>query len=414
MCPSPESSPSSPVRAPKQRRASAGRGSSKAPKGSRSASKVISDAATRQPTPSALEACAAPLERWFAGSARDLPWRRQRDGYRALVSELMLQQTQVARVVEKFEPFLRRFPTPAALAEAPEDAVLALWQGLGYYRRARLLHAAAKAIVERHGGEVPSDPEALRALPGVGRYTAGAVASIVFGRRVAIVDGNVTRVAQRVAARPGHAADPNIVAWAWDEATRFAARAERPGVANEALMELGATVCTPMAPRCGSCPLASLCAARREGLVDTIPAPKPRAARKSLVFVAACIRRADGAVLLEQRARGGLWGGLWQPPSIEDPDGEALAPEAAARRLGFDMALEPRGVVPFQTTHREIRFVVFAGSVRGKAAQLETGGRRFVTEGALADTALSNAAKKVLDAAVAAVTPSRARGARRS
>jgi adenine-specific DNA glycosylase len=119
-------------------------------------------------------------------------------------------------------------------------------------------------------------------------------------------------------------------------------------------------------------------------------------------------------VLLEQRARGGLWGGLWQPPSIEDPDGEALAPEAAARRLGFDMALEPRGVVPFQTTHREIRFVVFAGSVRGKAAQLETGGRRFVTEGALADTALSNAAKKVLDASAAAVTPSRARGARRS
>ena len=351
-----------------------------------------------------LAACAVELERWFAGAARDLPWRRQRDGYRALVSELMLQQTQVARVVEKFEPFLERFPTPDALAAASEDAVLAAWQGLGYYRRARLLHAAAKAVVERHGGRVPSEPAALRGLPGVGRYTAGAVASIVFAVREPIVDGNVTRVAQRVAARPGHAADPKVAEWAWREAGRFVQAATNPGPANEALMELGATVCTPMAPRCESCPLAARCAARREGLVASIPAPKPRATRKQLVIVTACVWRADGAVLLEQRPRGGLWGGLWQPPSVEDPDGEALAEVAAARRLGLDLALEARGTVPFETTHRAVRFVVFAASVRGSRANLETEGRRFVPADELGSVALSNAARKVLAAAATRVT----------
>jgi A/G-specific adenine glycosylase len=343
-----------------------------------------------------LSAAADPLAAWFATSARDLPWRRRRSGYHALVSELMLQQTQVSRVLEKFGPFVRRFPTAAALAAAPEDEVLAAWQGLGYYRRARLLHAAAKAVVERHGGRVPSDPEALEELPGVGRYTAGAIASIVFGARRPIVDGNVARVFQRLAGREGSASDRDVTDWAWAEAEAFVAAASDPGASNEALMELGATVCTPAAPRCGSCPLAGMCRARAEGLVDRIPAPKKKAAKKDLVLVAARVVRADGAVLLEQRPRGGLWGGLWQPPTAESADGEAMAATAAGALLALGVPLARANVVPFATTHRAIRFVVFEAKVRGAGAKLATSGRRWVTPRELPDFALSNAAKRIV------------------
>ena len=314
----------------------------------------------------------------------------------------MLQQTQVSRVVEKYEPFLRRFPTPAALAAAAEDEVLAAWQGLGYYRRARLLHAAAKAVVERHAGEVPADPEALRALPGVGRYTAGAVSSIVFGAREPIVDGNVTRVFQRLEARRGSASDTAVQAWAWERAEAFVAAAREPGVANEALMELGATVCTPAAPRCGGCPLRASCAAHAKGLVAEIPAPKKRVARKDLVLVTACVRRGDGAVLLEQRPgeglSGGLWAGLWQPPAVECADGADLAPRAAGELIGLPstVVLAAAGEVPFMTTHRAVRFVVFTAKVRGTGNALAVRGRIWVKPDDLANYALSNAAKKVL------------------
>jgi len=342
-------------------------------------------------------ALARAVVRWFRTAARDLPWRRARSGYAALVSELMLQQTQVSRVVEKFEPFVDRFPTPAALAAATEDEVLAAWQGLGYYRRARLLHAAAKACVERHGGEVPTDLASLLELPGVGRYTAGAIASIVHGQPAPIVDGNVARVLQRVHAREGRSGDRATDAWAWQLAERFAIAAGRDvAEANEGLMEIGATVCAPAAPRCDACPLAAQCRARAEDSVGRIPAPKVRAARRELVLVTARVRRLDGAILLEQRPRGGLWGGLWQPPSIEHPEGEELAPRAAARALGLDLALEPAGTVPFATTHRAVRFVVLDARVRGRGESLATGGRRWVGADELASHALSNAAKKVI------------------
>ena len=350
----------------------------------------------RSSTASPAAAAARPLEAWFAGAARDLPWRRLRSGYHGLVSELMLQQTQVSRVLEKFGPFVRRFPTADALAAAPEDEVLAAWQGLGYYRRARLLHAAAKAVAERHGGRVPSDAGELRALPGVGRYTAGAIASIVFGAPEPIVDGNVTRVFQRIEARAGSASDRAVADWAWERAGKFVQAAKEPGVANEALMELGATVCTPAAPKCAACPLRSMCRAHAEGRADEIPAPKKRAARRELVLVCARVVRADGAVLLEQRPRGGLWGGLWQPPTVECADGEGLGASAAGALLAIDLALEPAGVVPFATTHRAVKFVVFAAKVRGAGRALATGGRQWVAADDLAKFALSNAAKRVL------------------
>jgi len=354
--------------------------------------------AERAVHPAAAEAIVA----WFPAAARDLPWRRRRSGYHALVSELMLQQTQVSRVVEKFGPFVRRFPTAAALAAASEDEVLTAWQGLGYYRRARFLHAAAKAVVERHGGRVPVDDHAaLIALPGVGRYTAGAIASIVAGARAPIVDGNVTRVFQRLAARDGSAGDRAVTDWAWSEAERFVERAADPAAANEGLMELGATVCTPAAPKCGGCPLAGVCRARREGLVDAIPAPKVRAARRELVLVTArLVRESDDAVLLEQRPREGLWGGLWQPPAVESADGRELPARAAAELLGLPatIALRAAGEVPFQTTHRSVVFVLFDARLKaGRAASaLARGGRQWVTRAAIGEFALSNAAKRVL------------------
>lgn len=361
-----------------------------------------------------LAAAADPLAAWFAVAARDLPWRqtkgRKRSGYHALVSELMLQQTQVSRVLEKFTPFIDRFPNPQALAAATEDEVLTAWQGLGYYRRARFLHAAAKAVVERHAGTVPSDVDALLALPGVGRYTAGAIASIVFAARAPIVDGNVIRVFQRLAAHKGSASDPKVTAWAWKEAEGFAAAATDPGKANEALMELGATVCTPANPRCHACPISRQCAARELGLVGEIPAPKQKAARKELVLVTARVTRTDGAVLLEQRPRdeksggaregllGRLWAGLWQPPTVESADGEELGSAAAAKLLNLQATLvRLEKVVPFLTTHRAVRFVVFTATVRGKGAALANNGRRWVAAAQLHEHALSNAAKRVLE-----------------
>ncbi len=209
---------------------------------------------------------AARLESWFRKQARPLPWRvvdrrsGRRNPYRALVAEVMLQQTQVGRVLEKYGPFLRRFPTVRALAAADEQEVLAAWSGLGYYRRARLLHCAARAIVERHRGRIPDDAAALRALPGVGRYTAGAIASIVFGRAEPIVDGNVRRVLLRIEGRAVRAKRDGNDGWCWDQAGRLVKSAASPAVFNEALMELGATVCVPRGPKCVACPIAAWCA----------------------------------------------------------------------------------------------------------------------------------------------------------
>jgi A/G-specific adenine glycosylase len=200
------------------------------------------------------------LRRWFRRHGRDLPWRRTRDPYRVLVSELMLQQTQVSRVVDYYERFLQRFPTLDHVAEAPERRVVASWDGLGYYARARNLHALARRVT-RDGGPLPSDPAALRALPGIGAYTAGAVASFAYERRAPLVDTNVARVLHR-AFMPG--LDPKSTRTqrlGWDIAGRLLPRTGRASwVHNQALMELGALVCTARARHCGQCPVASLCA----------------------------------------------------------------------------------------------------------------------------------------------------------
>jgi A/G-specific adenine glycosylase len=273
----------------------------------------------------------------------------------------MLQQTQVARVEERFEGFMARFPSPRSMVRAGEDAVLALWEGLGYYRRARLLHAAAVRIVERHGGDVPADAEALLDLPGVGRYTAGSVASIAFGLREPIVDGNVVRVVARLAAIDARADEPGLVEIAWRAAAELVNAADDPGGLNEGLMELGATVCTPANPRCDACPCRDRCRARAAGLADALPRPKVRPTRK-VVHLDLVLMRSQGRLAFVQRSRGGLWGGLWQPPGIES---ETPPAEADRRRMLGELGVDVDGrelaevaTVRRLLTHREVHLRV--------------------------------------------------------
>jgi A/G-specific adenine glycosylase len=332
---------------------------------------------------------AAALERWFLKAARDLPWRRRRSPWPTLVSEILLQQTQVVRVAERFPEFMRRFPEPAAMARASVESVLRCWRGLGYYRRARSLHAAARQIVETHGGRVPADPIALRQLPGVGRYTAGAVASIAFGQAEPIVDGNVARVVSRLADRRVSAVDRSGRAWTWDVATRIVRAAANPGRTNEALMELGATVCTPVSPRCDACPVRAMCASRKAGSQDLVPPPKPGARRQALVLHGLVDAR-DGVIAVERRASG-LWQGLLSPPLVPGPvrmTSQALRQASGALRVDAAAA-----TFDFQTTHRDVRFVVHTARFGTRA-----GLRRIPLE-RLSGEAVSAAALRVIEAA---------------
>lgn len=296
------------------------------------------------------------LEAWFEQNARELPWRTDtRDPYRSLVSELMLQQTQVSRVIEKFEPFLEAFPSVGELAAASEDDVLAAWSGLGYYRRARLLHACAKAIVEEHGGVVPEDLPELLKLPGIGRYTAGAIASMVFGQRAPIVDGNVTRVLLRVHNRAVPQADKTTVDWAWSRAEELVRDSGNPAVFNEAMMELGATVCTPKGPKCLQCPIHDQCGALAAGTTESIPLPKPRTKQKR-IFCASIVMHDGQSVLLEQRPSTGMWAGMFQLPTLEHPDRPLEAAELHATGAESSELVDSFTHI---TTHRIVEFSVY-------------------------------------------------------
>jgi A/G-specific adenine glycosylase len=351
-----------------------------------------------EPAPAALPGPAIEaLERWFLAHARDLPWRRLRSGYAALVSETMLQQTQVQRVVGAYLAFMERFPTVDALAGAPEQEVLAAWQGLGYYRRARHLHAAAKAIVRDHGGRVPEGAEVLRTLPGVGPYTAGAVSSIVHGHREPIVDGNVHRVLSRLAGCTASATSAEGRLWAWDQAGKVAQGADRPGVANEGMMELGATVCTPASPRCGECPVATWCRARALGTPEAFPAPKPRVERRT-VHWHALVAVHEGRVLLEQRGDRGLWARLWQPPTVE---GDQRAPREELEQA-WGIAVRECAAFDHITSHRTVRFLVCAPA----GSEMPRGrDGRWVPLAQVGDYPLANAAWRVLQAGETGVTP---------
>jgi A/G-specific adenine glycosylase len=248
---------------------------------------------------------------WYDAYGRDLPWRESRDPYRVWVSEIMLQQTRVAAVIEHYHEFLRRFPTVEKLAAAREASVLAAWSGLGYYRRARMLHAAAKVVARELGGKFPTTAEAWRELPGIGRYTAAAIASIALGEPVAVVDGNVERVLSRVLGKRVLGEE------LWVAAEELLDR-RRPGDFNQAMMELGATVCTPQAPGCLTCPVVEMCATRGE-LAGSV---RPRRQRKREIHYALDCR--DGKVFLVQRARdASLMAGMWELPELADGNGTA-------------------------------------------------------------------------------------------
>ena len=268
---------------------------------------------------------------WFDLHGRhDLPWQVERTPYRVWVSEVMLQQTQVATVLPFYERFVARFPTVEALAAAPLDDVLKLWSGLGYYARARNLWAAARAVVAEHGGRVPESFDALLALPGVGRSTAGAILAQALRLRFPILDGNAKRVLARYHAVEGWPGERAVQSELWAHAQRHTPH-ERVADYTQAIMDLGATLCTRARPACTVCPLADGCAACRAGTQARYPSPRPRRGRERRSVTVLVVEGPDGCVLLERRPARGIWGGLYSFPELADGD---TAQQWCARRLG--------------------------------------------------------------------------------
>ncbi len=271
------------------------------------------------PQHSASDDFSARVLAWFDAHGRhDLPWQHPATPYRVWVSEVMLQQTQVVTVIPYFETFMQRFPDVATLAAADQDEVLHLWSGLGYYARARNLHKAAQVIVAEHGGQFPEDFDAVLALPGIGRSTAGAILSLGLGQRHPILDGNVKRVLARHAAVPGWPGEAAVARRLWELAESYTPQ-ERCGDYNQAMMDLGATLCTRARPACERCPIADDCAAYAAGTPRAYPHPKPRReSPRRHVFMLLLER--EGELLLERRPPSGIWGGLWSLPECEPGD----------------------------------------------------------------------------------------------
>ena len=327
----------------------------------------------------AVASLRAALLAYFRQDARSFPWRSDSDPYRVLVSEVMLQQTRASVVSPYFKRWLHRFPTISSLADASEEEVLKAWEGLGYYSRALRLRRAAREIVCRHGGRVPATADVLRTLPGIGPYTAGAVASIAYGSPVPAVDANARRVLARLMNEPEPA--PRMLE---ELAGALVDRAD-PGGFNQALMELGARICLPRAPRCGECPIPSHCRAREAGTQAEVPARRPRAPLPEYTVACAGLVSTEGEsslALLRRRPAGGLLGGMWEVPGedVDDPvQAGRVASELAGRlvracrpdraghpdrgvavRIGPMQGLQP---VRHEFTHRRVTYVPFAFEV---------------------------------------------------
>ncbi|HEX4084307.1 MAG TPA: A/G-specific adenine glycosylase [Chthoniobacteraceae bacterium] len=318
------------------------------------------------------------MAEWFGRNARDLPWRRTTDPYAVLVSEIMCQQTQVATVLPYYERWMLQFPDCATLAAATEHEVMSLWQGLGYYSRARNLHRAAKAVVAA-GGVFPHAVAEIRALPGVGRYTAGAVAAFAYNQPAALVDANIARLLARVFA-VREPIDGAGMARVWDHAEKL--QPARNGRAfNAGMMEIGALICTPRAPKCDACPVADFCEAKSLGIAEDLPVKKPRRRTVRLSEPCALITR-DGAVLLEKQS-GNRWGGLWKLPALERP------PETT-----------PELVIEYPFTHHRVTLSVY----RGKAPRRLQEGHAWHAVADLADVPLAAAHRRAL-AKLLAVRP---------
>lgn len=336
---------------------------------------------------------------WFAVHRRDLPWRRTSDPYRIWVSEVMLQQTRAATVVPYYERFTRRFPDLPSLADADMDDVLKAWEGLGYYRRARHLKGAAEAVIRDGGRELPTDYDAMLALPGVGLYTAGAVLSLAHGQPRPILDGNVRRVLSRVWAID---TDPRAAAtdrWLW-EAAEALLPVDRAGAFNEAMMELGATVCTPRKPRCGACPLAELCDGYTGGAPTDYPVRPPRKSIPHVDVTAGVIRRGS-RILITQRRPEAMLGGLWEFPGGKLEPGETLE-ECLIREIREELDIAIRIERPFLAvahaySHFRITLHTFlCRHSRGRVKDLGCSAHRWVTVDQLDDFAFPKADRVVL------------------
>lgn len=363
------------------------------------------------PSPAPFGGAVLRLHDWYRAQARDLPWRRTRDLYAIWISEVMLQQTQVATVVPYYERWLARFPRVGDLAAADEAEVLRHWQGLGYYRRARHLHRAAQVIVAEHRGVLPRDRAALARLPGVGAYTVAAVLSIADGQALAVVDGNVRRVLARLLALDAPPDRGAGAAAVQHLADALLWRAD-PGLHNQALMELGARICSPRAPRCDACPLASVCVAQGEGAPERYPTRSPRRVVPHRRLVVAVLV-SEGRVLLHQRPYEGLLGGLWDLPTVPLSEADGLAAAAQRRALRTHLrqdfglavrvgpALEP---VPHAFTHLRVtlypyRCAVAAAAGGALSACSEPQGHRtarWIAWAELGAHALPRATQKVL------------------
>ena len=301
------------------------------------------------------------LLRWYRRDARDLPWRTTQDPYHIWLSEILLQQTRVATARPYYERFVQALPTVQALAAAPLDRVLKLWEGLGYYARARNLHCAAQLIVADLGGQLPRTADAWQRLPGVGPYTAGAIASIAFGARVPAVDGNVKRVLARLFRLQTPLDDRATRAALWRLAEELLCE-KSPGTVNQALMELGACLCTPRTPRCTECPVAPWCAARAAGVERKLPIRRPRKTVPHVEAIAAIIR-ARGRHLLTRRPAG-LLAGLWGWPGTELAEGEqhdSTLRKALRDAFGLEIVVGDRlATVRHEFSHRRLRLHVYA------------------------------------------------------
>ena len=339
---------------------------------------------------------------WYARHQRDLPWRRNTNAYHVWVSEIMLQQTQVATVEGYFKRFIKTFPSVKSLAAAEERDVLRLWEGLGYYRRARQLHAAARQVVDEHGGRFPQDAQQVQDLPGIGRYTAGAILSIAFDQRQPILEANTIRLWCRLLGYDGVPTTAAAQRLLWAAAEASLPRKE-VGTFNQALMELGSLVCKPRAPLCGECPVAALCQARLTGQEESLPRPKPRMKFEDVDEAAVVVTR-RGRVLLRQCAADERWAGLWDFPrfSISATKGVALRRELVRQVKDLTgVRIEPgepittmrHGVTRFRIT-LHCYAARFLEETKGDNGQSATP-RRWVPLAELADYPLNTTGRKL-------------------
>jgi len=281
----------------------------------------------------------------------DLPWQRTRDPYCIWLSEIMLQQTQVATVIPYYERFVRRFADVRALASAPIESVMACWAGLGYYSRARNLHRCAHQIADSHGGELPRSVARLAQLPGIGRSTAAAIAALAFGERAAILDGNVKRVLARHFGIEGYPGSPKVEREFWQRAERLLPRNEIEAY-TQGLMDLGATLCKRARPVCAACPVHDTCIARREQAIDELPTSRPSKPRPVKSAVVLAIQEASGAILLEPRPPAGIWGGLLSLPEFDADAADDVLVALAQARYGLRITLgETLGEIRHEFTH---------------------------------------------------------------